>query len=128
MATYSKEFLSTSALGEPTLSTSTTAGSPTPIHLTGTDGDIDDEVWLYCSNSHSADVELILFFGYTNGSVPTAPASTVYQTITTKAGMTLVIPGLVIKGNGSTASVISAYDATGSVLNLWGYVNRIDAS
>jgi len=128
MATYSKEFLSTSALGEPTLSTSTTAGSPTPIHLTGTDADIDDEVWLYCSNSHSADVELILFFGYTNGSVPTAPASTVYQTITTKAGMTLVIPGLVIKGNGSTASVIAAYDATGSVLNLWGYVNRIDAS
>ena len=128
MATFSKEYLSTSALGEPTLSTSTTAGSPTPIHVTGTSATVEDKVWLYCSNSHSADVELVLFFGYTDGSVPTAPASTLYQTITTKAGMTLVIPGLVICGNGSTASVISTYDATGSVLNLWGYVNRITVS
>ena len=125
MATISKEYLSTSALGEPTLSTSTTAGSPTPIHMTGTSATVEDEVWLYCSNSHSADVELILFFGYTNGSVPTAPASTLYQTITTKAGMTLVIPGLVMTGNGSTGTVVAAYSATGSVLNLWGYVNRI---
>ena len=125
MATFSKEYLSTSALGEPTLSLSTDVAAPTPIHLTGTSATVEDEVWLYCSNSHSADVELILFFGYTNGSVPTPPASTMYQTITTKAGMTLVIPGLVITGNGATASVISTYDATGSVLNLWGYVNRI---
>ena len=56
MATFSKEYLSTSALGEPTLSTSTTAGSPTPIHMTGTSATVEDEVWLYCSNSHSADV------------------------------------------------------------------------
>ena len=128
MATFSKEYLSTSALGEPTLSTSTTAGSPTPIHMTGTSATVEDEVWLYCSNSHSADVELILFFGYATGSVPTAPADTLYQTITTKAGMTLVIPGIVMTGNGSTGTVVSAYDATGSVLNLWGYVNRITVS
>ena len=128
MATFSKEYLSTSALGEPTLLTSTTAGSPTPIHATGTSATVEDEVWLYCSNSHSADVELVLFFAYTDGSVPTAPASTLYQTITTKAGMTLVIPGLVMTGNGSTATVVSGYDATGSVLNIWGYVNRITVS
>ena len=128
MATFSKEYLSTSALGEPTLSTSTTAGSPTPIHMTGTSATVEDEVWLYCSNSHSAGVELVLFFGYTNGAVPTAPASTLYQTITTKAGMTLVIPGIVMTGNGSTGTVVAAYDATGSVLNLWGYVNRITVS
>ena len=70
----------------------------------------------------------IEFFGYATGSVPTAPDSTLYQTITTKAGMTLVLPGLVICGNGTTASVVSAYDATGSVLNIWGYVNRITVS
>ena len=128
MATFSKEYLSTSALGEPTLSTSTTAGSPTPIHMTGTSATVEDEVWLYCSNSHSADVELVLFFGYTNGSVPTAPASTLYQTITTKAGMTLVIPGLVVTGSGSATTSVSAYDVTGSVINVWGYVNRITVS
>ena len=128
MATFSKEYLSTSTLGEPTLMTSTTAGSPTPIHVTGTSGTGEDELWLYASNSHSADVEMILFFGYATGSVPTAPADTLYQTITTKAGMTLVIPGLVVTGSGSATTSVSAYDVTGSVINVWGYVNRITVS
>ena len=128
MATYSKEYLSTSTLGEPTLMTSTSAGSPTPIHVTGTSATVEDELWLYASTSHSAAVELILFFGYATGSVPTAPASTVYQTITTKAGMTLVIPGLVMTGSGSVTTSVSAYDVTGSVINVWGYVNRITVS
>jgi len=128
MATFSKEYLSTSTLGEPTLMTSTTAGSPTPIHVTGTSGTVEDELWLYASNSHSADVEMILFFGYATGSVPTAPADTLYQTITTKAGMTLVIPGLVVTGSGSATTSVSAYDVTGSVINVWGYVNRITVS
>ena len=128
MATYSKEYLSTSTLGEPTLMISTTAGSPTPIHVTGTSATVEDELWLYASNSHSADVELVLFFGYATGSVPTAPADTVYQTITTKAGMTLVIPGLVVTGSGSATTSVAAYDATGSVINIWGYVNRITVS
>ncbi len=128
MATYSKEYLSTSTLGEPTLMISTTAGSPTPIHATGTSATVEDELWLYASNSHSADVELVLFFGYATGSVPTAPADTLYQTITTKAGMTLVIPGLVVTGSGSATTSVAAYDATGSVINIWGYVNRITVS
>ena len=128
MATFSKEYLSTSTLGEPTLITSTTAGSPTPIHVTGTSATVEDELWLYASNSHSADVELILFFGYATGSVPTAPADTLYQTITTKAGMTLVIPGLVMTGSGSVTTSVAAYDVTGDVINVWGYVNRIDAT
>ena len=128
MATFSKEYLSTSTLGEPTLMTSTTAGSPTPIHVTGTSGTVEDELWLYASNSHSADVEMILFFGYATGSVPTAPADTLYQMITTKAGMTLVIPGLVVTGSGSATTSVSAYDVTGSVINVWGYVNRITVS
>jgi len=128
MATYSKVKLSTSAEGQPTLSTSTSAGSPTTIHDTTTTATTIDELWLYCSNSHSADVELILFYGYDSaGSVPTAPANTLYQTITTKAGMTLVIPGLVLANDGTNATRVSAYSATGSVLNLWGYVNRITA-
>ena len=128
MATYSKVKLSTSAEGQPTLSTSTSAGSPTTIHDTTTTATTLDELWLYCSNSHSADVELILFYGYDSaGSVPTAPANTLYQTITTKAGMTLVIPGLVLANDGTNAARVSAYSATGSVLNLWGYVNRITA-
>ena len=128
MATFSKEYLSTSTLGEPTLMTSTTAGSPTPIYVTGTSGTVEDELWLYAANSHSADVEMILFFGYATGSVPTAPADTLYQTITTKAGMTLVIPGLVVTGSGSATPSVSAYDVTGSVINVWGYVNRITVS
>ena len=128
MATYSKVKLSTSAEGQPTLSTSTSAGSPTTIHDTTTTATTLDELWLYCSISHSADVELILFYGYDSaGSVPTAPANTLYQTITTKAGMTLVIPGLVLANDGTNATRVSAYSATGSVLNLWGYVNRITA-
>jgi hypothetical protein len=31
-------------------------------------------------------------------------------------------------GNGSVTTSVSAYDATGSVLNIWGYVNRITVS
>jgi hypothetical protein len=31
-------------------------------------------------------------------------------------------------GNGSTGTVVAAYDVTGSVINIWGYVNRITVS
>jgi len=128
MATFSKQLLSTSTEGEPTLSTSTSAGSPTTIHDTTTTATTIDELWLYCSNNHSADVELILFYGYdSSGSVPTTPANTLYQTVETKAGMTLICAGLILVNDGSNATRVSTYDATGSVLNLWGFVNRITA-
>jgi len=37
------------------------------------------------------------------------------------------VAGLILVNDDTNATRVSAYDATGSVLNLWGYVNRITA-
>ena len=39
----------------------------------------------------------------------------------------LVVPGLVLKGNASTALEVRAFAATTSAIQLFGYVNQITA-
>jgi hypothetical protein len=91
------------------------------IHTGPSDTDQTDEVWIYAANYDSADRKLTIEYG-------TASAGGIIeQTITTEAGLTLVIPGLIIVGNGSPL-VIAAFAATTSAIQLFGYVNRIDVS
>tara|TARA_R100001143_G_C3295993_1_gene103386 strand:+ start:82 stop:228 length:147 start_codon:yes stop_codon:yes gene_type:complete len=47
-------------------------------------------------------------------------------TVPTEAGLVLVIPGLIIKGN-ATPLVVKAFAATTSSIQLFGYVNQITA-
>lgn len=119
MATFSKHFLSASSGGQ-LIKVAATATAGTTIHATGTSSSIIDEVWLYATNTDSADVKLTLEFGGT-----TSPDDLVEFTVTAESGLYLVVPGMIIAGTGSAARTISAFAASANVINIGGYVNRI---
>jgi hypothetical protein len=91
------------------------------IHTGPSDTDQTDEVWIYAANYDGTDRKLTIEYG-------TASAGGIIEsTIESEAGLVLVIPGLIIVGNGSPL-VIAAFAATTSAIQLFGYVNRIDVS
>ena len=119
MATFSKVQLSGSSGGQPVL-VAATATAGTLIHATGTSSTIIDEVWLYAQNDHTADLLLTIEYGGT-----TSPNNLIRQTVTTRAGLLLVIPGLILSGDGATARNVRAFCASANLVTLTGYVNRI---
>ena len=117
MATFSKQLLSGGTNGK-NIKVVATATAGTTIH-TAVSGTSDmDEVWLYAMNTDSADRKLTIEYGGT-----TSPDDLIEQTITTEAGWTLVIPGLLL----TNSLVIKAFAAAANVVVLNGYVNRITA-
>ena len=119
MATYSKVLLSGSTQGK-AIKVAATASVGTTIHATGTSATIEDEIWLYAYNSSAASVLLTIQFGGT-----TAVDNEIKLSIPSLAGLTLVVPGLILTGTGSAANTVAAYAATTNVITISGYVNRI---
>jgi hypothetical protein len=118
MATYSKEILSQSMNGLGLLIGSSASASPVTIHqTTGNASSTIDEVWLYAYNSASVSVELTVYFGGNS-----APNNEIKVSLPSRSGLTLVVPGLILKGPGNT---VSAFAGTTNVVTLSGYVNRI---
>jgi hypothetical protein len=39
--------------------------------------------------------------------------------------MSLIMPGLVLRGDGSAGEVVTAYSSVTNVITIFGYVNRI---
>ena len=120
MATFSKELLSTSTDGR-AIKVAATATAGTLIHTGSTTATTIDEVWLYAVNSDTTDRKLTLEWGGV-----TVPDDLIEITIGAEAGLVLVAPGLLIKGN-STALLVRAFAATANVVDIHGYVNRITA-
>jgi hypothetical protein len=121
MATFAKALLSGSTQGRAIKIAATTSGSAgTTIHTTGTSASVIDEVWLYAYNSASTNTVLTIQWGGV-----TAVDNETKLTIPPTAGLTLVIPGLIVTGTGSAGNVIAAYAAATNVITISGYVNRI---
>ena len=117
MATYSKVLLSGGTTGK-NIKVVPTATAGTTIH-TAVAGTSDmDEVWLYACNTDAADVKLTIEYGGV-----ASPDDLTEVTITAEAGWVLVCPGILLQ-NGL---VIKAFAATGNVVMINGYVNRITA-
>lgn len=121
MATFSKVQLSGSTGGQPIL-VAQTATAGTLIHTTGTSSANLDEVWLYAQNDHTSDLLLTIEFGGT-----TSPNNLIRQTITSRSGLFLVIPGLILAGDGTTGRSIRAFAASANLVHVSGYINRITA-
>jgi len=119
MATFSKQLLSGSTNGRP-IKVVATASAGTTIHATGTSSSIIDEVWLYAYNSSGSAVLLTIQFGGTS-----TPDDDIKISIPSQSGLTLVVPGLILKGTGLAETTVAAYAATANVIALSGYVNRI---
>ena len=94
------------------------SGTYTTIHTSsaGQAGHID-EIWLYASNTHSADIKVTLQFGGT-----TDPDDIMEVTVGAEAGLVLLVPGLILKGN---SLLLKGAAATADKVTVFGYVNRI---
>jgi len=121
MATYSKLLLSGSSQGKAIKVAATTSGSAgTTLHTTGSSSSVIDEVWLYATNSSSAAVVLTIQWGGT-----TAVDNEIKITIPANAGLTLIVPGLIVTGTGSAGNTIAAYAGITNVITVSGYAHRI---
>ena len=120
MATFAKTKLSGSTDGR-AIKVAATATAGDTIHTGSGTATTYDEIWIYAQNTSASDVKLTLEWGGT-----TAPDDLIELTITAEAGLTLVAPGLLIKGNASPL-IVKAFAATTNVITLHGYVNQITA-
>jgi len=121
MATFTKVLLSGSSQGKAIKIAATTSGSNgTTLHATGTSSSVIDELWLYAYNSSSSAVVLTIQWGGI-----TAVDNEYKLSIPATSGLTLVVPGLILTGDGTTATTTRAYAGTTNVITISGYVNRI---
>jgi hypothetical protein len=118
MATYSKLVLSGSTDGR-AIKVAATATPGTTIHTASSTDTHYDEIWIYAQNTDLTDRKLTIEWGGTS-----SPDDLIEITIPAESGLTLVAPGLVLKGN-ATPLVVKAFAATTNVVNIHGYVNRI---
>lgn len=115
MATYSKLKLSGSTDGK-AIKVVQTATAGTTIH-TAHATDLD-EIWLYAVNSQATSVKLTIEWGEA-----AAPDGNIETVILGESGLFLVIPGLLL----TNSLVVKAFAATGNVVMIHGFVNRITA-
>jgi hypothetical protein len=118
MATFSKIVLSGSTDGRG-IKVAATSSAGTTIHTASSTATTLDEIWLYVQNTSASSVKLTVQWGGT-----TSPDDDIEVTVAAEAGLMLVAPGLILKGNG-TPLVVRAFAATTNVLTIHGYVNRI---
>ena len=97
-----------------------TASAGTTIHTADstTGANLYDEIWLYASNTHTAQVTLTIQFGGT-----TAVDNDMKYTLQPDETL-LVCPGLILQNS----LVVKAYATTANVVSIHGFVNRIAAS
>lgn len=119
MATFTKILLSGSTGGRPIkVAASGTPG--TTIHTTQASSGVVDEIWLYATNTSVSVVNLTIELGGT-----TAPDDNIVLAVPAKSGLTLVLPGCVLTGDGSNGRVLRAFGGSANNVNIVGYVNRI---
>jgi len=114
MATFTKVLLSDSTNGKE-IQIAATATPGTAIHTAVNSTSSIDEIWLYATNTSASDVVLTIEYG------GTGVANNIVVTIPKQAGLTLVLPGLLL----NNAQVLAAFAGTTNVINVVGYVNRI---
>jgi hypothetical protein len=120
MSTFTKLKLSNSINGRG-IRVSATSTPGTLIHTASTTTTDQDEIWLQAYNSGSSTVTLTVVFGGV-----TVPDDNIVLGVPSKAGLYVVVPGDILSGS-PTAPIVRAFASTGSLISLFGYVNRIGA-
>lgn len=92
-----------------------TASAGTALHATGTGATVIDEVALYATNIHTAEVVLTIEGG--------ATTSTQVQTIPAKAGR-YYLGTWRLSGSGAAAATLAAFAATANVIFIDAHVTR----
>ena len=119
MTTFTKVLLSGSVDGRG-IKIAAIAATGTTIHATGTSATTIDEIWLYASNTDSADHYLTIEFGGIS-----APDDDIKLIVPAMKGLALFVPGLVLTGTGAAACTVTAFADTTNKVSVFGYVNRV---
>jgi hypothetical protein len=119
MATFTKFHLSGSTGGRP-IKVAQTATAGTLLHATPDSDTTLDEIWLYANNTDTTDRKLTIEYGGV-----ASPDDLIEITIPAESGLVLIIPGLLLSGDGTSARTVAAFASTANVINITGYVNRI---
>jgi len=119
MGTITKNHLSQSSNGGP-IAISATSSPGTIIHTTSITASIIDEIWLYATNNDISIRTLTIEVG------GTASNNKITIGIPAQTGLSIILPGTIISGNGSTSSIIRAFSSSSNVVNVLGYINRIE--
>lgn len=121
MATVVKQDFSESTNGRP-IEVVSDSGSGTLIHTSQSNtGDNNfDEVWAWATNTSTAGVKITILWGGTTDS-----DDYIEVTIPPEAGLTQIIPGLVLQG--SAAFRVIASSGNTSHVNIVGFVNKMTA-
>jgi len=116
MVTVYKRHLSGAADGLAILVAATsTAGTTIHTAVAGTTDGTFDEVWIYASNIHTADVTLTIEWGDATST------NNIVMGIPFKQGLYLIIPGFILH-NGKT---VKAFASTTNVICITGWVNTM---
>lgn len=115
MPTFTKQLPSGSTNGKG-IKIAATATAGTLLHTAVSGTSSLDEIWIYAVNSSTSSVKLTIEWGEA-----TAPDGNIEQTIPGEAGLTLVVPGLLLQ-NGLT---VRAFAGTANVIVCHAYVHRI---
>lgn len=118
MASFTKTILSGSTDGRG-IKVGATSTPGTLIHTGSTTVADLHEVWLYAFNHTGVSAKLTIEWGGV-----TSPDDLIEETIAGEAGLKLLVPGGIIKGNAS-ALEIRAFADTTNVIMIHGYVNTI---
>jgi hypothetical protein len=118
MSTFTKLVLSGSTDGR-AIKVAATATPGTTIHTGSATATTHDEIWLYAMNTDTTARKLTIEWGGVS-----SPDDLIELTIPAESGLTLVAPGLLIKGN-ATPLLVRAFAATTNVITIHGYVNRV---
>ena len=121
MATFSKIALSGSTDGR-MIKVAATVTAGTTLHTGSATPTTFDEIWLYAVNSDTTARKLTVEWGGVS-----SPDDLIEFTVPAESGLYLITPGLVIKGNATTALIVRAFCATANVVSIAGFVNRITA-
>jgi hypothetical protein len=115
MATITKNKLSASTNGRGILITQTaTAG--TTIHTAVGNATDWDEIWLWAHNTSTSAVKLTIEYG------GTGTGDLIEMTIPPESGLIPIVSGLLVQDS----VVVRGFAGTGSVINIFGFVNSID--
>tara|TARA_B100001540_G_scaffold111942_1_gene100419 strand:+ start:536 stop:886 length:351 start_codon:yes stop_codon:yes gene_type:complete len=94
-------------------------GNNTTLHTASSNASHIDEVWIWAMNIHTADEEVTIGWGQAGYTV-----SNSLFTVPTEAGLYLLVPGLILKGNAGTQKLVNGYCSAVDRINFAGYVNR----
>tara|TARA_Y100000004_G_scaffold182526_1_gene229366 strand:- start:5898 stop:6260 length:363 start_codon:yes stop_codon:yes gene_type:complete len=120
MATISRNKLSGSTDGRP-LALAVDSGTFTTVHTVTSVAADFEEVWIWLSNINTTQEIVTIRIGGTSDGDKIIVKVPAESTV-------LAVPGWTIKGNNSTAVVITAASTTANKVNATGYINLIDAA